>query len=201
MQEFQFYKSLSDGSKQLIQKYIKTVNIPKGMELFSQGDICFDILFLVKGTVRVYRIHDNGQEITLYYLENGEQCNVNLNSAFTKTPAIGTAMAQSDLTGYMLPANIVKELYTKEPAYQQFIFSLFALRLESMAVLVEDVRFKKLDERLTDWLTHQNKKMINITHEELASHLGTSREVISRLLKEFEHHNIIKLHRKIIEII
>jgi CRP/FNR family transcriptional regulator len=70
-----------------------------------------------------------------------------------------------------------------------------------MAGLIEDVRFKKLDHRLLDWLHDQDNSTITITHEKLASHLGTSREVISRLLKEFEHNGIVKLHRDRINIL
>ena len=156
---------------------------------------------MVEGSVRVYRLHESGQEITLYFLENGEQCNVNLNSAFTDTPAIGTAVCESEVEGYLLPADVVKTIYAAEAPYQQFVFSLFARRLEGMAGLIEDVRFKKLDHRLLDWLHEQEKSEIAITHEKLASHLGTSREVISRLLKEFEHNGIVQLHRGRIEVL
>ena len=201
MKNFAFYDGLSNEGKHLFESHAKEVTIPKGMELFSQGDVCKDILFLEEGSVRVYRLHESGQEITLYFLENGEQCNVNLNSAFSDTPAIGTAVAESELKGYMLPANVVRSIYTAELAYQQYVFNLFALRLESMAGLIEDVRFKKLDHRLLDWLHEQDESIIKITHEKLASHLGTSREVISRLLKEFEHNGIVKLHRGKIELL
>jgi CRP/FNR family transcriptional regulator, anaerobic regulatory protein len=195
MQNFPFYETFSDEMKILVQENAKSVIVPKGMELFGQGDQCKDILFLTKGSVRVYRLHESGQEITLYYLEPGEQCNVNLNSAFTQTPAVGTAVSEEEIEGIMLNADIVKKLYTLESAYQQYVFELFALRLKGMAGLVEDVRFKKLDHRLLDWLHEQNSKEIKITHDKLASHLGTSREVISRLLKEFEHNGIVKLGR------
>ncbi len=201
MQEFDFYEKLSEQSKELFEQHAKKVTIPKATVMFDQGDTCKDILFLVEGCVRVYRLHESGQEITLYFLEDGEQCNVNLNSAFSNTPAIGTAVSESELHGYMLPAHIVKEIYTVDSVYQQYVFNLFSLRLESMAGLVEDVRFKKLDHRLLDWLHEKETTMIKITHEKLASHLGTSREVISRLLKEFEHNGILKLHRGKIELL
>lgn len=201
MERFPYFDSLSEAAKQLIDEYAKEVRLPKGAELFAQGDVCPEILFLTEGSVRVYRMHISGQEITLYYLEKGEQCNVNLNSAFTQTPAVGSAVTDSDITGYLLPAAVVRQIYTEENAYQQYVFELFARRLECMAGLVEDVRFKKLDHRLLDWLHEQSGKEIYITHEKLASHLGTSREVVSRLLKEFEHNGIVALHRGMIELI
>ncbi len=201
MQHILFFDQLSETGQQLFQEHAKEVTVPKGMELFAQGDLCKDILYLLEGSVRVYRLHESGQEITLYFLEEGEQCNVNLNSAFTDTPAIGTAVAETEITGYMFPASIIKELYISEPAYQKYVFGLFGRRLEGMAGLIEDVRFKKLDHRLLDWLHEAPDNPIVITHEKLASHLGTSREVISRLLKEFEHNGIVKLHRGKIELV
>ena len=201
MQHFPFFEGLSNEAQTLLLNHAKAVKMPKGMELFAQGDQCKEILFLVEGSVRVYRLHESGQEITLYFLENGEQCNVNLNSAFTNTPAIGTAVCESEVEGFLLPADVVKTIYAAEAPYQQFVFSLFARRLEGMAGLIEDVRFKKLDHRLLDWLHEQESSNIIITHEKLASHLGTSREVISRLLKEFEHNGIVNLFRGRIEVL
>lgn len=201
MENFPYFDRLTPDARQLICEYEKEISLPAGTELFAQGDTCTEILFLTDGSVRVYRMHESGQEITLYFLDSGEQCNVNLNSAFTRTPAIGTAVSESAITGYLLPAEIVRQLYTDETPYQQYVFELFAKRLESMAGLIEDVRFKKLDHRLLDWLHDQSGNTIAITHEKLASHLGTSREVISRLLKEFEHNGIVKLHRGKIELL
>ncbi len=73
--------------------------------------------------------------------------------------------------------------------------------MEGMAELIEDVRFKKMDERLLDWLKNESSSSIAITHDKIASHLGTSREVISRLLKEMEHQGIVKLSRGHIELL
>lgn len=201
MIRFPFYNSLSEEAKELLKSTAMAVSMPAKMELFVQGDSCKDILFLTDGSVRVYRHHESGQEITLYFLAPFEQCNVNLNSAFTNTPAIGTAVSESEIQGFMLPAKIVKRLYTMEQAYQQYVFDLFATRMEGMADLVEDLRFKKMDERLFNWLKHLNTTVINITHDKLASHLGTSREVISRLLKELENQGVLKLTRGQIELI
>ena len=195
MNRFPFYKDLSEGAKKLIEENAMEVLIPAGMELFAQGEQCSDILFLIDGSVRVYRNHISGQEITLYYLEPFEQCSINLNSVFTNSPATGTAVCDSNISAYMFSAPIIKSLYTSEPAYQQYIFELFSHRLENMASLVEDVRFKKMDERLLDWLKSQNSKIVKITHDKLSSHLGTSREVISRLLKEYERRDILELRR------
>lgn len=201
MQSFSFFSKLSKETQDELLYHAHAVNVPAGMTLFHQGDTCQDILFLTKGSVRVYRQHESGAEITLYFLEPGEQCNVNITSSLSQMPAVGTAVSESDIEGYMLSSELVKKYFMNEPNYQQFVFGLYDLRLTALAEMVEDVRFKKLDERLLDWLNTQSEAKIKITHEHVASHLGSSREVISRLLKEFENQGIVKLSRGSIEIL
>jgi CRP/FNR family transcriptional regulator len=201
MQRFAFFNTFSRSNKELVLAHAKEMRIPQGMEIFTQGDTCKNTFFLIEGSVRVYRSHESGHDMTLYYLQELEQCNVNLNSVLTNAPAIGTAVSESECIGLSLPAYITKHLYTKEPAYQEYVFSLFALRLESLVYLVEDVRFKKLDDRLRAWLRESGSSTIAITHDKLAAHLGSSREVISRLLKEFEREGIVALGRGQIKVL
>jgi len=200
MQSFSFFNDLDKDAQTELLYHAHQVTVPAGMTLFNQGDTCQDILFLTKGSVRVYRRHESGAEITLYFLEPGEQCNVNITSSLSEMPAIGTAVSESDIEGYMLPSSIIKKFFMNEAKYQQFVFSLYDLRLTALAEMVEDVRFKKLDERLLDWIKEQKESVLKITHEHIASHLGSSREVISRLLKEFEKQGLVKLSRGSIEI-
>jgi len=150
--------------------------------------------------VRVFRQHESGKEITLYYLQPFEQCNVNLSGGLSNILAIGSAITEDEVEGYFIDANIIKELFFKEESFRYYVLELFASRLDSMAKLIEDLRFKNIDERLLEWLEMQEKKVITITHDNLASHLGTSREIISRILKGFESQGILKLSRGKIEL-
>ena len=84
-------------------------------------------------------------------------------------------------------------------AYQSYIFSLYQLRFEELTNLINDIKFKRLDTRIHEWLNKQPNTMVEITHEQLAIELGSSRVVISRLLKEMEQKNILILHRGKIE--
>jgi len=156
---------------------------------------------LTKGTARVYRQHESGKEITLYYLQPFEQCNVNLSGALSNILAIGSAITEDEVEGYYIDSHIIRELFFKEDAFREYVLELFASRLDSMANLVEDLRFKKIDERLLEWLELQNQNTITVTHDSIASHLGTSREIISRILKGFEGQGIVKLSRGKIELI
>ena len=83
--------------------------------------------------------------------------------------------------------------------YQSYLFSLYQLRFEDLTGLINDIKFKRLDTRIVEWLDKQPLSMIDSTHEQLAQELGSSRVVISRLLKELEQKGIVKLHRGKIE--
>lgn len=130
-----------------------------------------------------------------------EQCNVNLSGGLSNILAIGSAVTEDEVEGYFIDSNVIKELFFKEESFRYYVLELFASRLDSMANLIEDLRFKKIDERLLEWLELQEEKVITVTHDNLASHLGTSREIISRILKGFEEQGILKLSRGKIELL
>ena len=199
MHEFSFFDELSPAHQDKLLSNSTYMKIPKGMQLYAQGDICADILFLTKGRVRVTRQHENGQSVLLYYFEQGEQCNVNFTSSYNSAPAVGTAIAETDLEGYDIPVELIAELFVEDKAFQKYVFDQYVNRMEKMASLIEEIRFMGLDQRLMQWLASYPGKDISMTHEEIGDILGTSREVISRLLKGFEKEGIIKLSRKKIE--
>lgn len=201
MRTFIFFNKLDPKNQKALLENSTFMKVPSGMQLFQQGDICNTILFLTKGRVRVSRQHENGQSVLLYYFEKGEQCNVNFTAAYTSAPAVGTATAETELEGYDIPADLIARLFVEDKAYQDFVFDQYINRMEKMASLIEEIRFSSLDARLLNWLKEQPEKDINITHEELGDIIGTSREVVSRLLKGFEKSGIVKLSRKMIKIL
>ncbi|MCF6310685.1 MAG: Crp/Fnr family transcriptional regulator [Sulfurimonas sp.] len=200
MYSFDFFDKLEKSSQEQLLAASTFMKVPEGMQLYSQGDICADILFLTKGRVRVTRQHENGQSVLLYYFEQGEQCNVNFTSSYNSAPAVGTATAETDLEGFDIPVELIAKLFVEDKEFQRYVFDQYVKRLADMASLIEDIRFSSLDTRLFNWLQDQEDKELHISHEELGDILGTSREVISRLLKAFEKNGIVKLSRRLIEI-
>lgn len=200
MQNYDFFKNLDEEDKKYLLDNSKYIEIPKDFTLFYQGDICNEILLLKSGIVQLL-VHGQVDEmIPLYEISEGDQCIVNTSSTISQTPAIATAQTKSDICGWLVPSHIIKELIIKCPSYQQYIFSLFALKFGMLTTLIEDIKFKRLDSRILDFLKQKNEKLIEITHEEIALNLGTSRVVVSRVLKDLENKNLIKLHRKKIEL-
>lgn len=198
MQNFEFFNDLSPQTQQKLLNNSLFVKIPAGMQLYAQGDICPNILFLTKGRVRVSRMHENGQSVLLYYFSQGEQCNVNFTASYTSAPAVGTAIAETALEGYDLPAELIAELFVEDKAFQRYVFDQYVQRLDRMATMIEEIRFTNLDERLLHWLQDQPSKEITLSHEEIGEILGCSREVVSRILKGFEKNGIITMSRRLI---
>lgn len=199
LSQFTFYSHLSPELQAFVHEHARPVHVPKNTILFYQGDVCKDILFLTEGNVRLYIQGDGVEEITLYTLKPLEQCVVNTASLVSQNVAIGTAITKSDISGYLLDHESIRSLMAQSPEYLSFMFSLFTVRLASLATLVEDIKFKRLDARLIEWLAHQESNRIVMTHEQIATQLGTSRVVISRLLKDLEHKGKVHLERGAIE--
>ena len=201
MKEFDFFERLSQEEQEYLLKNSKYIELPKDFTLFYQGDICNEILILKEGTVGLMMYGSINELIPLYEIQKGEQCIINTSSTLSNTTTIATAQTKTAIKGWLIPSNIVKELMIKSPTYQEYIFSLFSIKFSALTTLIEDIKFKKLDTRILEFLKIKNKKVIPITHEELANDLGTSRVVISRVLKDLENKNLIKLHRKKIELL
>ncbi|PHR53640.1 MAG: Crp/Fnr family transcriptional regulator [Arcobacter sp.] len=201
MKSFDFFDKLKKTSQEELIRESTLIKVPKGTVLYEQGDICADILFLIEGRVRVSRHHENGQSVLLYYFEQGEQCNVNFTSSYNSAPAVGTAIAETDLEGYDIPVDIIAKLFVEDKEFQRYVFDQYVKRLDHMAAQIEDIRFSSLDTRILNWLQSQPTKRINITHEELGERVGTSREVVSRILKGFEKNSIVSLSRGHIDVL
>jgi CRP/FNR family transcriptional regulator len=201
MENYDFYKNLKEEDKKYLFDNSKYIELPKNFTLFYQGDICNDILLLKEGTVQLMMYGSINELIPLYEIQKGEQCIINTSSTLSNTTTIATAQTKTAIKGWLIPSNIIKELMIKSPTYQEYIFSLFSIKFSALTTLIEDIKFKKLDTRILESLKMKNEKIISITHEELANDLGTSRVVISRVLKDLENKNLIKLHRKKIELL
>ena len=199
---FNFISSLNIEELNYLLNNIQEINLKKDTILFYQEDTCKDILLLEKGKVslNIYT-EKNNEPITLYTIQEGEQCIINTASAISQTPVIATATTITDIKAYLMPYKVAKKLMRMNEEYQDFIFSLFSLKFNSLTSLIEDIKFKKLDARILGYLLSKNETKITITHEKLGRLLSTSRVVISRVLKDLENKNKIILHRGKIEIV
>jgi CRP/FNR family transcriptional regulator len=202
LQDYQFFKTLEPNAMERVLEDAKHISLGIGSFLYYQGDINEGILFLSQGCVKVFLYSDEiGKgEITLYYITPGEQCLVNTLSTISQTPTSATAIVDEAIKGWIVPKETMQWLMANSPAYRDFKISFCANRLNQILQLIEELRFKRMDQRLLNWLFVQGRNTIYVTHEQIAQILGTSREVISRILKNLEREGIVSLGRGYIEV-
>lgn len=189
----------------LQQSDVKEISAPIGTVICRSGDTCQDLIIIQEGVVRVYYPATNGRRITLYHIGSQESCILTASCIINGASFPAIAEAESVVKGYAIPAIKVREWMQSEPQWQQYLFSLLAQRMASLIELVNSLAFKRLDNRLAEWLLQQsylnNNTPIQITHQLISEELASSREVISRLLKEFEREQLIQLARGSIQLL
>ena len=151
------------------------------------------------GSIRVMRVDDDGRELLLYYIKAGESCIMSFLSGLHQDTSKIKAVAEEDTEILFIPIEKVSLLIKEYPEWLDYIFKLYHKRFEELLEVVNAVAFKKLDERLLDFIkTKANlnqSKEIHITHEQIATELGSARVVVSRLLKQLEEDGVITLGR------
>lgn len=174
----------------------------KDTHFYREGDRCPGIPFFLDGEVRVYKTGSSGREITLYEIFPGETCILNAACLLGRSQYPADAVATRDGAMLYLPEKVFHDLMAAQQPMRNFVFSLFSRRFQEIITLVEEVTFGKLDVRLEDYLIEKaENNELETTHQSIANDLGTSREVISRLLKDFERKGKIALARNHIQLL
>lgn len=164
-----------------------------------EGTVCHALAIVLKGVARVYKVAENGREITLYRLHPGDTCVLTASCLLNGKSFPAFAVTESELTALMIPQDVFIGWVNEYEEWRTYVFSLVYNRLQSVITLVEEVTFRRLDVRLADHLLGRMEEQVDAsikaTHESIAFDLGTSREVVSRILKEFEHEGVVALER------
>ena len=198
IEAFPSLESMSPESQTILSKG-RAMKAPVGTFLFGVGDLCSSFLLLLDGTVRVYVGSDEGREMSLYRIERGKTCLLTTSCLMGQStyPAIGRA--ETDVSGVVISNPLFDELLSGSPEFRELVFKDFSQRLSIIIQLTQEVAFNKLDLRLAQFLL--NHDLSKITHQQIALELGTVREIISRLLKQFQDEGLVKLHRNRIQLL
>lgn len=167
--------------------------------LFYQGMECTHLMLIVEGCVRVFRDSDEGREVTLYRVEPGQLCIHNLNNLVDGIHSHITAKTEAPMRGLVISRQAFHDALDKSPSFRNYVLRTLTERLSLMTNLVSGFAFDRLDLRVAVWLIEQFDRTcghpIKVTHCDIAHELGTTREMISRILKDFEHKRCIQLAR------
>jgi CRP/FNR family transcriptional regulator len=176
-----------------------------GEEIIRPGQYIKAIPLILKGSVKIMREDNDGKELLLYYLGENDSCAMSLTCCLSLRKSEVKAIAEEKTEMLMIPVEYVEKWMEKYPSWKSFVFGTYQKRFEEMLNAIDSIAFKKMDERLLEYLERKknalNTKELNITHEEIANDIGTSREVISRLLKQLERMGAVKLSRNKIELL
>ncbi len=199
LRQYPDMSDLQEPSWSNILKPTQIKQIPAGTFIFRESDSCTNFMWLLEGTMRVYKHSPGGREITLYRVSPGELCVLSLQCLMADQGFPAVAVAESDLVGLALTKQEFDNAIDESREFRRYLLKILALRLADVVQLVSDVTFQRLELRLTCLLgqlfRHSNDGGLKITHAQLAHELGTTREMISRILKELENKKCIKLSR------
>jgi CRP/FNR family transcriptional regulator len=204
IQAFPFLSTLSARSREdLLSRSIRK-SLAHKQVLVGSGTECVYLPFVVDGTLRIYKSSETGRELTLYRIERGESCVLTATCILNggSFPAIAEAEGTTEIL--LVPAVLMVDLVEESAQWRRFVFGLYSKRLENVMTLVEEVAFHHVDTRIAAKLAKLatgRARTVTRTHAELAAELGTSREVVTRILADMEADGLIAIQRGRIRIL
>jgi CRP/FNR family transcriptional regulator, anaerobic regulatory protein len=179
------------------------------IRIFQEGEIMMKTgqyfkaaMLIVKGKVKLYREGDDGNEFFMYFLETGNACALSMICAARNQASGIMAVAVEETEVIMIPIQYMDQLMTSYKSWYYFVLETYRSRFEELLIVIDNIAFKNMDERLEWYLKQQSAKLgkqLHLTHQQIANDLNSSREVISRLLKKMEKNQRLNLHRNHIE--
>ena len=179
---------------------------------FNAGDLVVDygvpipfIPLILEGSLRIVRRDEEDHEILLYYLDSGQTCATSLTCCMNNVTSEVEAIAEEDVRLIGIPARKADEWFDKYPEWKAFVMNTYKYRFDELLDTINGIAFTQLDKRLIKYLKNKAKihdsNALHTSHQEIATDLNSSREVISRLLKQLERDGKIKLSRNTIDLI
>lgn len=197
---FPFLHAASPAVRADFAAEVRRQRVGPGMFICMEGDTCGMLPLVVDGFARVYKASDTGRELTLYRIERGEACILTVSCILGARPFPAFAATETDVDVLLVPAASFRRWVLAHEAWRGFAFDLLARRLADVIETVEEVAFRRLDARVAAHLLQRGVRVVPTTHEAVATELGSSREVVSRVLKELERQGLVTLTRGAIQV-
>ncbi len=201
LQKYCFYAHAPLAARQKFDRAATQVELNPGDFYFHEGDACTHVALVGNGSIRVYKAGESGREITLYHVRAGETCILTASCVLAGMSYPAAAVAESQTDAVIFPAPVFRDWVASMATVRDFVFQTLATRMADLMALVEEITFNKMDKRLAEYLCQRFENegrpitVLHVTHEQIATELGSAREVVSRLLKEFERLGAIEVAR------
>lgn len=178
----------------------KIIQVPAGTVIFGPGKAPEHLLMLTSGTVRVQQTSDSGREIVLYRVSAGESCVLTTACLLAYEDYAAEGLAETAVEAVAIPRQVFDQLIAQSEEFRKFVFTAYSRRVTDLFAVIEEVAFQRMDIRLAQKLLDlaQDADSVQLTHQQLAAELGTAREVVSRLLQEFQRRGWVTAQRGII---
>ncbi|MED9883078.1 Crp/Fnr family transcriptional regulator [Blautia sp.] len=201
---FPIWDKLTPAQQKIISQSSQSRSVPSGTVLHNGSVDCLGLLLILSGQLRAYIISDEGREITLYRLFERDVCIFSASCVMSNIQFEVIIEAEKDSEVIVLPPHIYKKLMEESAAVANFSNQIMGSRFTEVMWLIEQIMWKSFDKRLAAFLVEEsildNTDSLKITHEKIANHLGTAREVVTRMLRYFQGEGLVKLSRGTIEL-
>jgi CRP/FNR family transcriptional regulator len=198
-----FFPGFEPGLIARIEKDAFHKSFAAGDVIMRTGQYIKSTLLVLKGSIKIYRENDEGGEFLMYYLGHGQACAISMICAIESNTSEVMAIAEEETEVLLLPVQVMQELMEKYKSWNRFVIGTYRDRFDELLNVIDHIAFRDMDARLEFYLKRYidktGKNKIELSHQQIADDLNSSREVISRLLKKMEQRNMLKLHRNMIE--
>ncbi len=200
LERFPVFESLPAARLDALLAQAQLVRAPRGGVLFDASQPCRGFPLLLEGSVKVTKTAPTGREILLYRVEPGQGCILSGGCLLGHSDYSASGIAEEAVTLLSVPPGLFQALLLEFEPFRRFVFGMYGERLAEVMELVEEVAFRKLDTRLAQLLVRRGP-MVSATQQQLADELGSVREIVSRLLRQFESRGWVELGRERITVL
>lgn len=199
------FPQFEPGLVDLIEKEAVQRSFNAGDIIMRTGQYIKSTVLVLEGRIKIYRENQEGGEFLMYYLQPGQACAVSMICAIQSGTSEIMAMAEEDSEVLMIPVHLMDDMMNQYKTWYQFVIQTYRSRFDELLSVVDNIAFRNMDERLEFYIKRYvekaGKKNLEISHQQIADDLNSSREVISRLLKKMEQRGLVRLHRNMIELV
>lgn len=201
---FPIWDKLSEDQQGRILGRLRLRSVKKGAVLHNGGEDCTGLLLVKSGRLRAYILSEAGREITIYRLFDRDICLFSASCMMRSIQFEVTIEAEQDTELWVIPAEVYRKLMEESAPLSNYTNELMASRFSEVMWLIEQVLWKSMDQRIAKFLLEESviegTNRLSITHETIANHLGTHREVVTRMLRYFQNEGMVKLSRGVVEL-
>lgn len=196
---FPIWDKLNESERRALEDSAKKRSVPKGTLLVNGHEDCVGLFVICSGQLRSFILSDDGKEVTIYRLFERDICLFSASCLMSSLQFDVTIEAEKDSEIYVIPAAVYKSLMERSAVIANYTNELMASRFSDVMWLIEQIMWKSFDERLAGFLIEESAveqtDELRITHERIANHMGTAREVVTRMLRYFQSEGMVSLTR------